>query len=296
MNKEQYKTYLRQRLSEQYLEEASNARRIRRLGNRVEKGGSLQPGQAEAILRQASADPNLGGNNAEERMEQNMMSRSNWVNLPNLGPNTDPITTKNAMANMMRRAGGLVKIYRGMPDAERGPGAEALVARHGGVDEMDKLSRPGGPTDAQRRTVKILKKQNQALRAGRLISSHPHGALTGVLAQHLGLDASDVFKTTSALTADSPQEHVDNAIGDVISQHGDRLFNKLSNEPDDPYYTPPARHRYTANPATDYDESYDIGSEEEHERFVGDLTDHIHRNMSNGDHTEFTGIPPYDGV
>ena len=100
------------------------------------------------------------------------------------------------------------------------------------------------------------------------IASHPHGALTGVLARHLGLDASDVFETTSA----------------------------LSNEPDDPYYTPPARHRYTANPATDYDESYDIGSEEEHERFVGDLTDHIHRNMSNGDHTEFTGAPRYDGI
>ena len=128
------------------------------------------------------------------------------------------------------------------------------------------------------------------------IASHPHGALTGVLARHLGLDASDVFETTSALTADSPQEHVDNAMGDVISQHGGRLFNKLSNEPDDPYYTPPARHRYTANPATDYDESYDIGSEEEHERFVGDLTDHIHRNMSNGDHTEFTGAPRYDGI
>ena len=128
------------------------------------------------------------------------------------------------------------------------------------------------------------------------IASHPHGALTGVLARHLGLDASDVFETTSALTADSPQEHVDNAIGDVISQHGGRLFNKLSNEPDDPYFTPPARHRYTANPERDYDESYDIGSEEEHERFVGDLIDHIHRNVSTGNHTEFTGIPPYDGV
>ena len=289
MNKEQYKTYLRQRLSEQYLEEASNARRIRRLGNRVEKGGSLQPGQAEAILRQASADPNLGGNNAEARMAGNMHRRYHNYAPPR-------IATKDAMGNMMRRAGGLIKIYRGMSDAERGPGAEALVARHGGVDEMDKLSRPGGPTDAQRRTVKILKKQNQALRAGRLISSHPHGALTGVLARHLGLDASDVFKTTSPLTADSPQEHVDNAIGDVISQHGDRLFNNLSNEPDDPYYTPPARHRYTANPETDYDESYDIGSEEEHERFVGDFTAHINDDVRTGNHTEFTGIPPYDGV
>ena len=128
------------------------------------------------------------------------------------------------------------------------------------------------------------------------IASHPHGALTGVLARHLGLDASDVFETTSALTADSPQEHVDNAMGDVISQHGGRLFNKLSNEPDDPYHTPPARHRYTANPERDYDESYDIGSEEEHERFMGDLIDHIHDNMSNGVHTEFTGAPRYDGI
>ncbi|MDA1197436.1 MAG: hypothetical protein O2779_05770 [Nanoarchaeota archaeon] len=128
------------------------------------------------------------------------------------------------------------------------------------------------------------------------IASHPHGALTGVLARHLGLDASDVFETTSALTADSPQEHVDNAMGDVISQHGDRMFSKLSAEPDDPYHTPPARHRYTANPETDYDESYDTGSEEEHERFVGDLIDHIHDNVSTGVHTEFTGTPRYDGI
>ena len=141
----------------QYLEEASNARRIRRLGNRVEKGGSLQPGQAEAILRQASADPNLGGNNAEARMLGNMNRRDHNYAPPR-------IATKDALGNVMRRAGGLIKIYRGMSDAERGPGAAALVARHGGVDEMAKLVRPGGPTDAQRRAVKALKKQNQALR------------------------------------------------------------------------------------------------------------------------------------
>ena len=128
------------------------------------------------------------------------------------------------------------------------------------------------------------------------IASHPHGALTGVLAHHLGVDSDKVFETTSALTADSPQEHVDRAMGNVISQHGGRLFNKLSNEPDDPYFTPPARHRYTANPETDYDESYDIGSEEEHERFVGDLTDHIYDNVRTGKYTEFTGTPRYDGV
>ena len=36
--------------------------------------------------------------------------------------------------------------------------------------------------------------------------------------------------------------------------------------------------------------------EEEHERFMGDLIDHIHDNMSNGVHTEFTGAPRYDGI
>lgn len=143
----------------QYLEEASNARRIRRIGNRVAKGGLLQHGQAEAILRQASADPNLGGNNAAERMLRNMAQRDP----PPFAP--PPIATKNAMGNMMRRMGGLVNIYRGMPAGERGPGAQSLEASLGGKAEMDKISRPGGPTDAQRRAVKALKKQNRALRA-----------------------------------------------------------------------------------------------------------------------------------
>ena len=128
------------------------------------------------------------------------------------------------------------------------------------------------------------------------IASHPHGALTGVLARHLGLDASDVFETTSALTADSPQEHVDNAMGDVISQHGGRLFNKLSNEPDDPYFTPPAR--YGSSPERDFDayDAHNTAADSQFDRFVGDLTDHIHDNVSNGVHTEFTGAPRYDGI
>ena len=128
------------------------------------------------------------------------------------------------------------------------------------------------------------------------IASHPHGALTGVLARHLGLDASDVFETTSALTADSPQEHVDNAMGNVISQHGDRLFNKLSAESGTPYFTPPAR--YGSSPERDFDayDAHNTAADSQFDRFVGDLTDHIHDNVSNGVHTEFTGTPRYDGV
>jgi hypothetical protein len=129
-----------------------------------------------------------------------------------------------------------------------------------------------------------------------IISSHPHGALTHVLARHLGLDASDVFKTTGALTADSPQEHVDDVIGDLISQHGDRLFNKLSAEPGDPYHTP--RARYGSSPERDFD-AYDVhntAADSQSDRFVRDFTDHINDNVSTGVHTEFTGTPRYDGI
>jgi len=131
---------------------------------------------------------------------------------------------------------------------------------------------------------------------GGTIDNHPHGALTDVLARHLGLDASDVFETTGALTADSPQEHVDSVIGDLISQHGDRLFNKLSNEPGDLYHTPTAR--YGSTPERDFDarDAHDTEVERQYERFVGDLTDHINDNMSTGEHTEFKGTPRYDGV
>ena len=128
------------------------------------------------------------------------------------------------------------------------------------------------------------------------IASHPHGALTGVLARHLGLDASDVFKTTSALTADSPQEHVDRAMAAVISQHGGRLFNKLSAKSGTPYFTPPAR--YGSSPERDFDayDAHNTAADSQFDRFVGDLTDHIHDDVSNGVHTEFTGAPRYDGI
>ena len=135
------------------------------------------------------------------------------------------------------------------------------------------------------------------------IANHPHGALTGVLAHHLGVDSDKVFETTSALTTDSPEEHIDNAIGDVISEHGDRMFSKLSAEPDDPYYTPPSRYRdrmkryrgeYLLGP--DDRDAADVASNKQYDRFVADLTDHIHNNTSTGVHTEFTGTPRYDGV
>ncbi len=129
-----------------------------------------------------------------------------------------------------------------------------------------------------------------------IISSHPHGALTAVLARHLGLDASDVFKTTGTLTADSPQEHVDGVIGDLISQHGDRIFNKLSAESGTPYHTP--RARYGSSPERDFDayDAYNTAADNQSDRFVRDFTDHINDNVSTGVHTEFTGIPRYDGT
>lgn len=128
------------------------------------------------------------------------------------------------------------------------------------------------------------------------IASHPHGELTNILAQHFGLDPSDVFQTTSALTADSPQEHVDDVIGDLSSQHGDRLFNKLSNEPGDPYFTPPAR--YGSTPERDYDayDAHNTATNSQYTRFIGDFIDHIHDNVSTGVPTEFTGAPRDDGT
>ena len=118
------------------------------------------------------------------------------------------------------------------------------------------------------------------------IASHPHGPLTGVLARHLGIDASDVFETTSALTAESRQEHVDRAMAAVIYKHGDRLFNKLSSNRRSPYYTP-----YSGDEGR-----YQDDSEKAHDRFVADLSDHIYNNTSTGKHTEFKGTPPYDCV
>jgi len=121
------------------------------------------------------------------------------------------------------------------------------------------------------------------------IASHPHGALTGVLARHLGLDASDVFEITGALTADSPQEHVDRAMAAVMYKHGDRLFNKLSQNRRSPYYTPPSDYHGDGG-------RYQDDSEKAQDRFVADLTDHIHRNVSTGEHTKFKGTPRYDGT
>jgi hypothetical protein len=140
-------------------------------------------------------------------------------------------------------------------------------------------------TDAQL----ALQQQSDAAAYDRQIASHPHGVLTGVLARHLGLDASDVFETTSALTADSPQEHVDRAMAAVIYKHGDRLFNKLSQSRRSPYYTPPSDYHGDGG-------RYQDNLEKAQDRFVADLTDHINDNVSTGVHTEFKGTPPYDGV
>lgn len=125
-----------------------------------------------------------------------------------------------------------------------------------------------------------------------ILDSHPHGALTRVIARHLDLHPLEVLKTTGALTADSPQEHVDNKIEDLISKHGNKIWRAESTDLKSPYYTTPAQHRYTASPENDYDESYDTGSEKQYERFMRDFTDHIHDNVSTGVHTDFMGTAP----
>jgi len=131
------------------------------------------------------------------------------------------------------------------------------------------------------------------------IASHPHSALTGLLAQHLGVDPSEVFETTSKLTADSPQEDIDGAIRGVISLHGGRMRRKLSKEPGDPYYSPPSRYRdrskryrgeYLIGP-DDRDEA-DAASNKEYNRFVGDFTKRINQDVRIGAYIKFYGKPP----
>ena len=162
-----------------------------------------------------------------------------------------------------------------------------VIAQYGSQDPVPRLlARPDLSPDSQE---VIAKNGTEEPSDDAQIASHPHGALTGVLARHLGLDASDVFETTSALTADSPQEHVDNAMAAVIYKHGDRLFNKLSSNRRSPYYTYPTDYRGDEG-------RYQDDLEKAQDRFVGDLTDHIHNNTSTGKHTEFKGTPPYDGV
>ena len=131
------------------------------------------------------------------------------------------------------------------------------------------------------------------------ITNHPYGVLTRVLARHLDVGASKVFQNTRHLTTDSSQRNVDNAIGDAIDQHGDKvdsLWLKLSAEPGDPYHTPPAR--YSGSRERDYAavEARSTASHKQFVRFIDDFTQHIHDNVSTGDHTEFTGTPRYDGV
>jgi len=218
--KEYYKEILNTLLSEQYLDEASNARRIRRLGNRVEKGGSLQPGQAEAILRQASTDPNLGGNNSEERTIGNMNRQYHNYAPPR-------IATKDAMGNMMRRSGGLVKIYRGMPDAERGAGAESLLKRFG-MDGMNQMVRPGGPSEAQRRAVKTLKKQNQALRIGKIVKEDIETPLRNAENNKAIKKLEDTYKSRIEKAAAIPNPHVRSTASDNALERANQTLTKLS--------------------------------------------------------------------
>ena len=274
MNKEQYKTYLRQRLTENLLITEVTA----------SPEGNVPPTRGPRLERLATAIKNP------------FMSKNKRNEIISLIAAKSGKLPYDQEAEVAATPGGDRQAKVGRQDPVTGEWSlvdAPWKANAWAYDLNRNASFAADEANEFRRRRQGRPEENQM---SSTIASHPHGALTGVLARHLGLDASDVFETTSALTADSPQEHVDNAMGNVISQHGGRLFNKLSNEPDDPYHTPPARHRYTANPERDYDESYDIGSEEEHERFMGDLIDHIHDNMSNGVHTEFTGAPRYDGI
>ena len=164
-----------------------------------------------------------------------------------------------------------------------------VIAQYGSQDPVPRLlARPDLSPDSQE---VIAKKHSN----GGPIANHPYGVLTRVLARHLDVGASKVFQNTRHLTTDSSHKNVDNAIGDAIDQHGDKvdsLWLKLSAEPGDPYHTPPG------NPDRDYDavEARSTASHKQFVRFIDDFTQHIHDNVSTGDHTEFTGTPRYDGV
>ena len=172
-----------------------------------------------------------------------------------------------------------------------------VIAQYGSQDPVPRLlARPDLSPDSDEA---IDKNGTEEHSNGGPIANHPYGVLTRVLARHLGVGASKVFDNTRHLTTDSSQRNVDNAIGDAIDQHGDKLDSlwlKLSAEPGDPYHTPPAR--YSGSREHDYAavEERSTASHKQFVRFIDDFTQHIHDNVSTGDHTEFTGTPRYDGV
>ena len=131
------------------------------------------------------------------------------------------------------------------------------------------------------------------------LDAHPHGRLIRRVAWSLGLHPFDIFNKTDVLpklTKDSSQEEVDEGIKDVLAEHGHKLWRKLSKDPTDPYYTPPAR--YGSSPERDFDafDEHDTEANNQYDRFVDDFTDHVNNNARKGSHTEFKGTPRYDGV
>ena len=176
-----------------------------------------------------------------------------------------------------------------------------VIAQYGSQDPVPRLlARPDLSPDSDEVIAKNgTEEHSKQYIHGGPITNHPYGVLTRVLARHLDVGASKVFQNTRHLTTDSSQRNVDNAIGDAIDQHGDKLDSlwlKLSAEPSDPYHTPSAR--YSGSREHDYAavEARSTASHKQFVRFIDDFTQHIHNNVSTGNHTEFTGTPRYDGL
>lgn len=272
MNKEQYKTYLRQRLTENLL---------------ITEVTASPAGQPVPTTR----GPRLKG--LEDATKNPFMSKNKRAEILSLINAKSGKLPYDQEAEVAATPGGDRQAKVGTYDDSSG--TWKLVDAPWKANEYARDLNRNASFNADEANAFRNRRQGRP-EENQIISSHPHGTLTHVLARHLGLDASDVFETTGALTADSPQEHIDGAIGDLISQHGDRLFNKLSNEPGDPYHTPPAR--YGSSPERDFDayDARDTEVERQYDRFVGDLTDHINDNVSTGVHTEFAGIHRDDGT
>ena len=264
MNKKQYKTYLRQRLTENLLMTEVTA----------SPEGNVPPTRGPRLERLATAIKNP------------FMSKNKRNEIISLIAAKSGKLPYDQEAEMAATPGGDRQAKVGTQDPVTGEWSlvdAPWKANEYARDLNRNASFAADEANEFRRRRQGRPEENQM---SSTIASHPHGALTGVLARHLGIDASDVFETTSALTTDSRQEHVDRAMAAVIYKHGDRLFNKLSSNRRSPYYTP-----YSGDEGR-----YQDDSEKAHDRFVADLSDHIYNNTSTGKHTEFKGTPPYDGV
>ena len=248
MNREQYKTYLRQRLTENLL-------------------------ITEVTAMKKDIDPTSAAGQLRIKRLTGLVDFSRASRAP-----VDTASSKDERAR------------------ERARGSRALnTARAKGMNQVYGIS-PTGWTNNPGAREMYADNSNETRKKMQGTYIHPHTVLTGILAQHFGQDASDVFNETRRLRASSPQEDVDRVIMNMVARHGDGIFDKLSAEPGDPYHTPPAR--YGGSPERDFDayDAHNTATNSQSDRFFRDFTAHINDNVRTGVHTEFTGTPRYDGV